>query len=152
MAYDATWLETLTDEKYRVTFNHPGIIRCIDCDFNWATEKENEESGPRCSNIASYPTMPKDFGCKNGRVKRVAYEPFEEYNILDKMKCKLGYHKAVLIGQYQPSQNEILERCDCCGKYGLWNRYFSTEIWFKPEHKKKYLSKSFLEMIEKYNL
>lgn len=148
MAYDATWLETLTDEKYRVTFNHPDIIKCDVCDFNCASKNEN----PCCSNIVSYPTMPHDFGCKNGRMKKEAHKPLKKYNIIDKMKCKLGMHKPIWLGKSQPFMMEILERCDCCGKYGLWNSSLNTEVWFKSERKEIYLSKGCIEMINKYNL
>lgn len=147
MAYDPTWLDTLTDEKYRVVYEHPDIIKCIECEFNCGNYKEI-----CCSNIASYPIMPSDYGCKNGRLKKDPYEQLDKYNIIDKIKCKLGIHKAVWLGVAQPYKNEVLERCDCCGKYGLWKANVPIEIWFKRKDREKHLSKSCIEMMDKYRL
>lgn len=145
---DTTWIENLTDKSYRVTFDHPDIIKCSVCDFNCASKHDDN---PCCSNIVSYPIMSHDFGCKNGRMKKEAYKTIN-YSLIDKMKCKLGMHQTVWIGQSHPFMIETLEKCNCCGKYGLWNRALNSEIWFKPKHKEKYLSKECLEMINKYNL
>lgn len=147
MAYDRTWLDELTDEKYRVVYEHPDIIKCIECEFNCGNYKEI-----CCSNIVSYPIMPNDYGCKNGRIKRNPYKQLDEYNIFHKIGCKFGLHKSVMLGTSKPYTNQILEKCDCCGKYGLYNTNTQQTIWFNKKDKEKHLSKSCIEMIEKYNL
>lgn len=137
------WTDELADKEYRKTYEHPDIIKCADCEYL------NKYGS--CSNIYSYPTMPEGFGCKNGRVK-CENKSNQKYSILDKLKCKLGFHRERIVGKSNPYCQEVLLKCDCCGKYGLWHTGINCVGWCDEKDKEKYLSKSCLDMIDKYNL
>ena len=137
------WIKTLTDKDYRNTFKHPDIIKCKECIYKCPNGY--------CSNIYSYPIMPKDFGCKNG-IKKREKETISKPTLIQKIKCLLGDHKEVWIGKSNPFVSEILMRCSCCGKYGLWKTGSNVEVWFNKEDISKYLNESCQEMIKKYNL
>ena len=137
------WVEKLVDKDYINTFKHPDIIKCKECIYKCING--------RCSNMRFYPIVPKNFGCKNGILKRDKKEE-TKYNVFQKIKCKLGFHQEIWLGKSNPFFQEILMKCDCCGKYGLWKTGTNQTIWFKDEEKHIYLNESCIEMIKKYNL
>lgn len=137
------WINNLKDEDFKKVFTHPDIIKCKDCKFIC--------EGFICSNIYSYPKMPQNFGCKNGILK--CKKPInKKSNLLNKIKCKLGYHQEICIGKYYPYLFDFLFKCECCNKYGLYNRNLNYTLWIKESEKEQFLTKSCLEMIEKYQL
>ena len=133
----------LDDEKFRISYEHPDIIKCIDCEHN---------VNGYCSNQYSYPEIKGYDGCKNGRIIKKDIE-LKKYSFLDKIKCKLGLHKEHWLGKSNPYPNEILMKCTCCNKYGLYNMNMQCTFWFNKKDIGKYVkSKSCLEMIDKYRL
>lgn len=65
-----------------------------------------------------------------------------------KLKCLFGYHVERWLGFEQPFYQQILMKCDNCGKYNLWHRGIMVETgWTKkidkfPEVIKEYIIKN----------
>lgn len=97
--YNKNWIKDLDDKHYRAVSKSPNIIKCKNCEFNC---RDNT-----CSNIYSYPRMPKDFGCKNGRLE--GFEIFE-YSLLNKLSDKfLLFILKRRLKNYRKSEKQYLK-------------------------------------------
>jgi hypothetical protein len=41
--------------------------------------------------------------------------------VIQKIKCLFGFHKERWLGMELPYYQQVLMKCDCCGKYNLWH-------------------------------
>lgn len=51
--------------------------------------------------------------------------------MMQKIKCLLGFHKEQWLGVELPFYRKILMKCKNCGKYGLWDTGTNYEYWVK---------------------
>ena len=139
-------MNNLADKDFRHIFNHPDIIHCEDCTYKTSTNL--------CSNIYSYPPIDNIGGCKNGILlkEKSKFKPEEKVSLWQKIKCFFGFHRKYWLGKSSPYPNQILMRCPCCGKYGLYDMRVQCTDWFKREDMEKHLTKECIEMIKKYSL
>jgi hypothetical protein len=52
--------------------------------------------------------------------------------MLQKVKCYFGFHKERWLGMELPYCQQVLMKCDCCGKYSLWHTGINAQTgWTK---------------------
>lgn len=69
--------------------------------------------------------------------------------MLQRIKCFFGLHREVWLGCEKPFYRQILMKCDCCGKYNLWNAGRNTDYWTKDINN---FPKEVVDHIKKHNL
>jgi hypothetical protein len=48
-----------------------------------------------------------------------------------KIKCFFGFHKERILGSELPYYQQVLLKCDGCGKYNLWHRGIGIDTGWK---------------------
>lgn len=51
--------------------------------------------------------------------------------MLQKIKCMMGFHKERWLGIELPYYQQVLMKCNYCGKYGLWHTGINVNYWTK---------------------
>jgi hypothetical protein len=49
--------------------------------------------------------------------------------MLQKIKCLFGFHKERWLGMELPYYQQVLMKCDSCGKYGIWHTGINLTYW-----------------------
>lgn len=55
----------------------------------------------------------------------------KETNMFQKIKCFFGSHRVQFLGMELPFYQQVLLKCDCCHKYGLWHYGINCEYWVR---------------------
>ena len=68
---------------------------------------------------------------------------------MQRLKCLFGFHKERWLGFSKPFYQQVLMKCDCCGKYNVWHRGINVDYWTKDLDK---IPKEIREFIIENNL
>lgn len=49
--------------------------------------------------------------------------------MLQKIKCLFGSHKERWLGFEKPFYQQVLMKCDSCGKYNVWHTGINVNYW-----------------------
>lgn len=55
--------------------------------------------------------------------------------MLQKLKCLMGSHQEIWLDMELPYYQQVLMKCGCCGKYGLWQTGINCTYWVKDINK-----------------
>lgn len=69
--------------------------------------------------------------------------------MIQRIKCLFGFHKEIWLGMELPYYQQVLMKCSCCKKYGLWQMALNITYWEKDISKLPYIVQ---EHIRKNNL
>ena len=51
--------------------------------------------------------------------------------MIQKLKCIFGFHKEKRLGFKRPFYQQVLMKCDCCGKYNVCHTGIGANYWTK---------------------
>lgn len=67
--------------------------------------------------------------------------------MIQRMKCLFGFHKERWLGFEKPYYQQVLMKCDCCGKYNVWHTGINVNYWTRdikklPESIRKHIEEN----------
>lgn len=66
---------------------------------------------------------------------------------MQRIKCFFGFHKERWLGFEKPYYQQVLMKCDCCGKFNVWHTGINLNYWTKhltqlPEEMRAFVIKN----------